>query len=148
MAGYNGYSMSNNAVAAYDSGLVPFSKLPAQIKKIGVANLKQFIKPSEWHHTSARYNCTYFYNPAEVLATFGIAESGEYSFEEYRNEFAVEFLQAFSKKLEKEGWEFHRGSSGFNGEVYHTSIVKYSREFEKGWAKKHFINGVFVDEQK
>ena len=28
MAGYAGFSMSNNAVAAYDSGLVPASKIP------------------------------------------------------------------------------------------------------------------------
>jgi hypothetical protein len=67
MAGYDGFSMSNNARAAYDAGLVPASKtgVPAEL-------VRRFVRPAEWHHTSARYNCTHFYDRAEVRATFGL----------------------------------------------------------------------------
>jgi hypothetical protein len=65
MAGYDGYSMSWNAVYAYDDGLLPASKLA---KKLGVSTraIKKHLQPVEWHHTSAAYNRTYFYNPDGV----------------------------------------------------------------------------------
>lgn len=84
MAGYNGYSMSNNAVEAYDNGEMPLSKwkkadiieainryveenevnfnvdllfkLPVKILKTKV------LAKSSWHHTSNRYNKTDFYS--------------------------------------------------------------------------------------
>ena len=77
MAGYNNYSMSNNAVAAYESGEKPLSKwtkaelvsalsevLPEDIlKKIKVSVLKErFLKKTSYHHTSCRYNKTDFYS--------------------------------------------------------------------------------------
>lgn len=77
MAGYNGYSMSNNAVDAYGNGQMPLSKWTKteilnaiadndydvnKFKKIKLALLKEyFLKYSSWHHTSCRYNCTDFY---------------------------------------------------------------------------------------
>lgn len=81
MAGYKDYSMSNNAVAAYQSGEMPKSKwtkaaIMAEImeseltdeqksacKSIKVAALKELalIKTS-WHHTSDHYNKTDFYS--------------------------------------------------------------------------------------
>lgn len=80
MAGYRGYSMSNNAYDAYMSGEKPLSKWtkadiidvlrrsgvsPAQIeivKKIPAATLKEIgLKMSSWHHTSKHYNRTDFY---------------------------------------------------------------------------------------
>ncbi len=65
MAGYDGYSMSWNAVYAYDDGLLPASKLA---KKLGVSSraVKKYLKPVEWHHTSAAYNRTYFYDPDDA----------------------------------------------------------------------------------
>lgn len=79
MAGYKKYSMSNNAVAAYQSGEMPKSKwtkaaIMAEImeseltdeqkaacKSIKAAALKELalIKTS-WHHTSDHYNRTDF----------------------------------------------------------------------------------------
>ena len=82
MAGYNGYSMSNNAVAAYEDGEKPLSKwtkadildeirrqevelrcsveslrcLPAKVLK-GTC-----LTRSSWHHTSSYYNKTDFYS--------------------------------------------------------------------------------------
>ena len=63
MAGYNGFSISNNAVAAYDDGLVPASKVPG----VPAVLIKAHCRPTKWHHSSKNYNRTNFYNPAEVL---------------------------------------------------------------------------------
>lgn len=82
MAGYKGYSMSNNAVNAYENGEKPFSKWTKadivreirnselefnfsmeKIKKVPVKVLRDrcLIKTS-WHHTSSYYNTTDFYS--------------------------------------------------------------------------------------
>lgn len=89
MAGYYGWSMSNNAVDAYESGRLPLSKwtktlilqryqenfenefddeaeLKKQIsllKKYKLAVLKKALLVSyEWHHTSKMFNATDFYD--------------------------------------------------------------------------------------
>lgn len=82
-AGYDGYSMSNNARAAYDAGRMPLSKWTKEsilsglkeeygdslsselydyIKKLPLDFLrKYFLRRTEWHHTSSMYNATDFY---------------------------------------------------------------------------------------
>lgn len=82
MAGYNGYSMSNNAVAAYNNGEMPLSKWTKTailetifdnreiseekadlLRKMTAKELKgAFLRQSSWHHTSKFYNCTNFYS--------------------------------------------------------------------------------------
>ena len=82
MAGYNGYSMSNNAVEAYNNGEKPLSKwtkaeiLEAiktdeielkcsmeMLKKVPVKSLKEIaLYKASWHHTSSHYNRTDFYS--------------------------------------------------------------------------------------
>lgn len=77
MAGYRGYSMSNNAVLAYESGERPISKWTktdildrlnvseskmSVLKRIPVSRLKDLcLVRSSWHHTSSHYNRTDFY---------------------------------------------------------------------------------------
>lgn len=86
MAGYNGFSMSNNAIAAYESGEKPLSKWTKsdiieaiddaikeeelilncsmeKLKKTPVKILKDLcLSYSSWHHTSNHYNKTDFYS--------------------------------------------------------------------------------------
>lgn len=82
MAGYNGWSMSNNAVAAYEDGEKPLSKWTKtdifdtivdteielkcsieKLRKLPVKVLKEVcLKYSSWHHTSNHYNRTDFYS--------------------------------------------------------------------------------------
>lgn len=76
MAGYNGFSMSNNAVAAYSNGEKPLSKwtksdilaeipedLREKAKALTVSELKTlFLVQTSWHHTSSMYNRTNFYS--------------------------------------------------------------------------------------
>ena len=79
MSGYaDDYSMSNNAIFAYESGLLPLSKITARaLKNAGITiSLKQFkelcregaLRPAEWHHTSSRYNRTNFYDLEQCKA--------------------------------------------------------------------------------
>lgn len=82
MAGYNGYSMSNNAVAAYANGEKPYSKwtkteilseIPESIrgeaKQLTASELKAlFLKRTSWHHTSSHFNHTDFYSISEDVS--------------------------------------------------------------------------------
>nr|DAI08101.1 MAG TPA: hypothetical protein [Caudoviricetes sp.] len=76
MAGYQGYSMSNNAVSAYDDGEKPISKwsesdvISAIADELGVNEsdiklkypYRYYLKKTSWHHTSSKYNKTDFYS--------------------------------------------------------------------------------------
>lgn len=85
MAGYKGYSMSNNAADAYNRGEMPISKWTKKaivesilqlqedgditagidlekVKKTSVKDLKEkVLRKTAWHHTSKNYNRTDFY---------------------------------------------------------------------------------------
>lgn len=75
MAGYDfDRGMSNNAVAAYDVGLVPFSKIGRGIPRHLV---DRYCGPLEWHHSSKFYNRVDFYDKEAVLATFGLTVGEE-----------------------------------------------------------------------
>jgi hypothetical protein len=65
MAGYCGFSKSNNAVAAEESGRYPATTLG---KLLGVKPkaIKALMTASEWHHTSSRYNKTDYYDAEEA----------------------------------------------------------------------------------
>lgn len=84
MAGYDGYSMSNNARAAYEEGKAPLSKwtksailqrmqengTPAEFIQLAAKYPAEVVKrvllfSAEWHHTSAKYNETKFYQVDE-----------------------------------------------------------------------------------
>ena len=76
MAGYRGYSMSNNAVSAYDDGEKPLSRwsksdvISAIADELGVNEsdielkypYRYYLKRTSWHHTSSKYNKTDFYS--------------------------------------------------------------------------------------
>ena len=67
MAGYNGYSKSNNAVDAENCGRFPATRL-AKLLNVSVDAIRQVLEPSEWHHTSSWYNETNYYDGAALLA--------------------------------------------------------------------------------
>lgn len=62
--------MSNNAIEAYRSGLVPASKIAG----VPASLVEEFCVPAEWHHTSKNYNVTNFYDPEIVRDFFGLGE--------------------------------------------------------------------------
>jgi hypothetical protein len=59
MAGYHNYSKSNNAIAAERAGRYPASKC-AQLLGVPIVWVQR-QRTTEWHHTSARYNMTDYY---------------------------------------------------------------------------------------
>jgi hypothetical protein len=68
MAGYYGFSKSNNAVEAERSGLMVASKLAAcaakawpRLRGLKAADVEEVVRPVEWHHTSKMYNCVNYY---------------------------------------------------------------------------------------
>ena len=75
MAGYHGYSKSNNAVEAEKNGRYPASKI-AKITGVPTSLIKQHVPPCEWHHTSRWYNQTDYFDP-EKVRTFFHSETGE-----------------------------------------------------------------------
>lgn len=84
MAGYSGWSMSNNAIQAYENGLMPLSKITKDVLTgVGITESVAFIRwlckkehlqPSEWHHTSSKFNATDFFDPEEIATS--LAEMG------------------------------------------------------------------------
>jgi len=62
MAGYAGYSMSNNAVDAYDDYKMPLSRLK---QWLGIKDVS--FSACEWHHTSSKYNSTDFYDARDAV---------------------------------------------------------------------------------
>lgn len=90
MSGYHGFSMSNRAVEAYRNGLRPASK----IKRVPAELIRQYVSATEWHHTSKHYNETDFYDPAEVLAVFGIEQNDDYEVDQEAVEALARYKQS------------------------------------------------------
>ena len=79
MAGYDNFSMSNNARQAYADGRYPASQMVKHLKKhyprtfrgLTISILKEIVGSCEYHHTSCRYNCTDFYDIVDVYEARG-----------------------------------------------------------------------------
>lgn len=97
MAGYHGFSKSNNAIMAEAE-----FKFPASVaaKKLGVLTeaIKTLLEPCEWHHTSSYYNRTDYYDIEAVLALKAGRDISDLCFddeEEAETRATWEKLQAF-----------------------------------------------------
>jgi len=66
MAGYEGYSKSNNAVCAELCGRYPASVLARNLK-VSTAAVKSVLDPCEWHHSSSWYNSVDYYDGALLI---------------------------------------------------------------------------------
>lgn len=121
MAGYNGYKMSNNAVAAYENGEKPLTKWSRseilesvedaintgelvlgfskeKLKKMPVNMLKELcLSCTSWHHTSKRFNRTNFYS----LDFYRLP----YLTDEEIDEMIAESKAATKKKSKEERWK-------------------------------------------
>lgn len=107
MAGYHGYSKSNNAVAAEHEGKYPLSKWTKDMIVSALENLEAFdeqeqqvinaliskpatflkkavLKSYEWHHTSSFYNCTDYYEVS--VSDFNTADDVEAAYKQFQSE--------------------------------------------------------------
>jgi len=71
MAGYNGYSKSNNAIRAEEEGKFPASTLAKRIKKyfkgIRAEDIRQSMITREYHHCSKRYNIVDYFDITDLI---------------------------------------------------------------------------------
>ena len=146
MAGYCGYSKSNNAIEAEENGRFPASILA---KKIGVKSgaIKEILSPSEWHHTSKMYNKTNYYDMEEALERIDELKSWREPKKEnivYKN-CSVEFLEwGGSRKHPRatvrkyDGLEVNVKGDWFEFEI------QLSPTYKKKIRKKKNTNGFFI----
>lgn len=99
-SGYSGKSKSIRAEKAESEGKFPLSKA-AQILGVTTIKIKQFLYPSEWHHTGALYNDTYYYDIADIcdIASDLIDWDNEYIRENYSAESIRDFENIFGVKI-------------------------------------------------
>lgn len=105
MAGYSGFSMSNNAVDAYAGGLRPASKITGVPAKL----VAEYVSPREWHHCSKEYNRVNFFSPGEARAIFGLESDDSFP----ANPLAVAALAA------------HKASRKDAGQIYDNCTVNW-----------------------
>lgn len=86
MAGYSGFSKSNNAIAAEEQeGKFPATTL-ARMLGVSVQAIKELLQPSAWHHTSKMYNKTDYYSMEDAeeiidqLKAFKVEKPAEVSY--------------------------------------------------------------------
>lgn len=70
MAGYCGYSRSNNAVHAESEGRFPAS-IGDKLLRLRSGAIKAVMTSAEWHHSSKAFNCVDYYDIALLLAIDG-----------------------------------------------------------------------------
>ena len=156
-AGYHGYSMSNNAVDAYENGEMPLSKwtkkaILAELQELGVSNdiiqaanklsladLKDlFLYKASWHHTSKMYNRTNFYavNPDVTLEDIQnhtpVATTKE---EKVANPYALSEVSYG----EWEGSRKHPKLVNYDG--YAVIVDNWAYVYDNGNIKKKKVNG-------
>ena len=154
MSGYKGYSMSNNAVAAYEEGKKPLSKWSKseilnslcvsdeekkKLKKYCLTTLRQyFLKFSEWHHTSNHFNCTDFYeviepNPIDydALDQSDIANRAYIKEQKIKATEAKKLKKAFCRWINWEGTKRHPKAVKKEGYCVLSGSFAYTQEKTK-----------------
>lgn len=138
MSGYNGFSMSNNAVVAYNCGLLPASKITA----VPVKLIREYCTPEESHHASKMYNLVAFYLKDYVLATFGLIKSDEWD----ANPVAVEAFTKYKEQSKNKTTTTFENCEvewlEWGGRRRHPIAYKYN---EEGAVVKHISGGSFVN---
>ena len=157
MAGYCGYSMSNNAVAAYENGEMPKSKwtkdlmlsavaeqiadldadeakefnadLIERVKKCTISELRGLLlDDAGWHHTSEYFNKTSFY----CVNIWNISDAALSAIESKRTEKAAE------KSAQQQPEKIERNVSFlvWSGSRNHPKSTRYTErcEIKGNWA--------------
>lgn len=147
MAGYSGISMSNNACEAYSRGLLTASKI---YKGLPAKLITKYCHSEEWHHSSAYYNVTSFYNPEYVKATFGIIQHEQFKFSEEAiqewNEYRDEKKKDKIKKMNSEEVIFDNcvvklGTKGFDKRIRRTETHGCRVVVKGDWCTINFPDG-------
>mgnify|MGYP004528932995 CR=1 FL=1 len=118
--GYDGYSMSNNARDAYERGEMPLSRWTKQkvINQIAQDNgvspedvslefpYEHYLEKAGWHHTSSKYNKTYFYYVTDDTSGVIFSERAKEKIQSDKIEQAKKYLEENKENLKKaEAWK-------------------------------------------
>lgn len=138
MVGYSGYSISNRAISAYEEGKLPLSKVKSLLKKaikkinlntkenLDLINNLDKSDSAEWHHTSSKYNITYFFCPFSILGHIVDSESIQIILTRCAEFFEPDFTYADSAQ---EIWEkFNKTLSKENLEEIKSREISWYRE--------------------
>ena len=109
MTGYHNYSMSNNAINAYNEDKKPLSKFKkSDFLSYDLTLPVSFYKwmttidlwtACEWHHSSKHYNKTYFYSIDDLVETI---EEEKESDDKFLEKKLTEWKEEKRKKKEEE----------------------------------------------
>lgn len=81
MAGYDGYSKSNNAIDAEAAGKFPMTTAIREVRNQTGCTVKTAREaliaegPCEWHHTSRKYNKTNYYDTGEAVKRIHLSQA-------------------------------------------------------------------------
>lgn len=138
MAGYQGYSKSNNAVDAESDGRYPMTQAVKVVRAATGVTIKEAramlkeIGTCEWHHTSAKYNATDYYDTEAAIEYF--------SSEEYKTSRSLkDRFEAARAELERRGIKWISGVNP-DGSIVEKWIT-VGTAIELG-AREHVIEGM------
>lgn len=118
--GYDGYAMSNNARDAHERGEMPLSRWTKQkvINQIAQDNgvspedvslefpYEHYLEKAGWHHTSSKYNKTYFYYVTDDTSGVIFSERAKEKIQSDKIEQAKKYLEENKENLKKaEAWK-------------------------------------------
>ena len=118
--GYDGYAMSNNARDAYERGEMPLSRWTKQkvINQIAQDNgvspedvslefpYEHYLEKAGWHHTSSKYNKTYFYYVTDDTSGVLFSERAKEKIQSDKIEQVKKYLEENKENLKKaEAWK-------------------------------------------
>ena len=104
MAGYNGYSKSNNAVMAEANGRYPMTQAVKVVRAATSLSVKvtkerlEALWGGEWHHSSKMYNRVKYYDAEQLIALVVVESAAGLDWEQKINgsswaEFEVEYAR-------------------------------------------------------
>lgn len=146
--GYKGFSMSNRAAAAYESGEMPISKWTKQamierfeeldidaekinlLKKLPKKVLAAtFLQKSSWHHTSSYFNATDFYEINESKIEEMTIEEIKALKDIKEEEKAPEESEKFFAKVEYLTWSGSRRHPKAEKHIIEKALVEIKGSF-------------------
>tara|TARA_Y100000361_G_C11141070_1_gene335090 strand:- start:233 stop:784 length:552 start_codon:yes stop_codon:yes gene_type:complete len=127
--GYYGYSKSNNAYDAEEEGKFPLtraSKILAKKLKWSQAKSKDFLQNighDEWHHTSCKYNITYYYDVSDERIEALKEEINSFEYKPAPKRAKVKYFKCWNKDRvdDVRQWEWYITNRWGNNTDYITS---------------------------
>lgn len=126
MAGYNGHSKSNNACFAEFEDKYPASILAKKLK-VSTQAIKYILSPCEWHHTSAKFNITDYYDGSILIAVHNNTDLDQYD--------TVDIEDARQILEQLKNWELKGKPQVFNN--CEVEWIEWQKGYRRNYPIKH-----------